>query len=84
VNNVIKHSGASQLDIALIKDKDGISATIEDNGKGFDLQQLDEESGIGLKNMKARIDYFNGTIDFDTAPGKGTLVALFLPLTNPQ
>jgi two-component system, NarL family, sensor kinase len=82
VNNVIKHSGASQLDIALIKDKDGISATIEDNGKGFDLQQLGEDAGIGLKNMKARIDYFNGTIDFDTAPGKGTLVALFLPLAN--
>ncbi|HLP35326.1 sensor histidine kinase [Lacibacter sp.] len=82
VNNVIKHSGASQLDIALIKDKDGISATIEDNGKGFDLKQLDEESGIGLKNMKARIDYLNGTIDFDSSPGKGTLVAIHLPLTQ--
>ena len=79
VNNVIKHSGASQLDIALIKDKDGISATIEDNGKGFDPQQLGEESGIGLKNMKARIDYLNGSIDFDSSPGKGTLVAIHLP-----
>ena len=79
VNNVIKHSGASQLDIALIKDKDGISATIEDNGKGFDTQQIDEESGIGLKNMKARIDYLNGSIDFDSSPGKGTLVAIHLP-----
>ena len=80
VNNVIKHSGASQLDIALIKDKDGISATIEDNGKGFDPQQLGEESGIGLKNMKARIDYLNGSIDFDSSPGKGTLVAIHLPV----
>ena len=79
VNNVIKHSGASQLDIALIKDKDGISATIEDNGKGFDLQQLGEDAGIGLKNIQARIDYLNGSIDFDTAPGKGTLVAIHLP-----
>ncbi|MEJ8842673.1 sensor histidine kinase [Lacibacter sp. H375] len=82
VNNVIKHSGASQLDIALIKDKDGISATIEDNGKGFDVQQIGDEGGIGLKNMKARIDYLNGTIDFDTAAGKGTLVAIHLPLTQ--
>ncbi|MBP6687429.1 MAG: sensor histidine kinase, partial [Lacibacter sp.] len=82
VNNVIKHSAASQLDIAIIKDKDGISATIEDNGKGFNLLQLGEESGIGLKNMKARVDYLNGTIDFDTAPGKGTLVAIHLPVIN--
>jgi signal transduction histidine kinase len=80
VNNVIKHSGASKLDIALIKDKDGISATIEDNGRGFDLQQLGEESGIGLKNMKARIEFLQGSIDFDTAPGKGTLVAIHLPV----
>ena len=84
VNNVIKHSGASKLDIALIKDNDGVSATIEDNGKGFDMQQLGDETGIGLKNMKARIEFLQGTIDFDTAPGKGTLVALFLPITNTQ
>ena len=79
VNNVIKHSGASQLDIALIKDKDGISISIEDNGKGFNPAQLGEDAGIGLKNMKARIDYLNGTIDFDSAPGKGTLVAIHIP-----
>ena len=84
VNNVIKHSGASKLDIALIKDNDGVSATIEDNGKGFDMQQLGDETGMGLKNMKARIEFLQGTIDFDTAPGKGTLVALFLPITNTQ
>ncbi|NCU05805.1 MAG: tetratricopeptide repeat protein [Chitinophagaceae bacterium] len=79
VNNVIKHSGASQLDIALIKDRDGISISIEDNGKGFNSAELNEDAGIGLKNMKARIDYLNGTIDFDSAPGKGTLVAIHIP-----
>ena len=31
----IKHSGAGTLDISIVKDKDGISATIEDNGKGL-------------------------------------------------
>ncbi|MBK8496251.1 MAG: hypothetical protein IPL50_15500 [Chitinophagaceae bacterium] len=35
VNNVIKHSGANNLDISLIRDGDGIAATIEDNGRGF-------------------------------------------------
>ena len=79
VNNVIKHSAATQLDISLIKDKDGVSVTIEDNGKGFDKDQLPEDAGMGLKNMKARIDYLHGSIDFDTAPGKGTLVAIHLP-----
>ncbi len=79
VNNVIKHSGATELDISLIKDDDGISATVEDNGHGFDTNNLSEKAGIGLKNMKARVDYLKGTIDFDSSPGSGTLVAIHIP-----
>lgn len=81
VNNVIKHSQASQLDISLMKDTDGISVSIEDNGKGFNPKELGEDAGIGLKNMQARIDYLNGTIDFDSAPGRGTLVAIHIPVS---
>jgi two-component system, NarL family, sensor kinase len=80
VNNVIKHSGANELDISLIKDADGIAATIEDNGKGFTVNAKQEGEGIGLKNIKTRIEYLKGTVDFDSAPGKGTLVAIHVPL----
>jgi signal transduction histidine kinase len=84
VNNVIKHSAATQLDISLIKDKDGTSVTIEDNGKGFDTGQLSKEAGMGLTNMKARVEFLNGTIDFDSSPGNGTLVAIHIPSANKQ
>ncbi len=80
VNNVIKHSGANELDISLIKDADGIAATIEDNGKGFDVAEKVKADGIGLKNIKSRIEYLKGTVDFDSFPGKGTLVAIHVPL----
>ena len=79
VNNVIKHSGANHLDISLIKDKDGISATIEDNGKGFDARDSKAFDGLGLKNIQTRIEYLKGTVDFDSTPGKGTLVAIHVP-----
>jgi two-component system, NarL family, sensor kinase len=79
VNNVIKHSGASDLDIAIIRDKDGVSATIEDNGKGFAINHLSEEAGMGLTNMRARVEYIKGTIEFDSTPGNGTLVAIHIP-----
>jgi len=82
VNNVIKHSGANQLDISLIKDKDGIAATIEDNGRGFDPFVIGKSDGIGLKNIVTRIQYLKGTVDFDTSPGKGTLVAIHVPTTT--
>jgi signal transduction histidine kinase len=81
VNNVIKHAGASQLDIALIRDEDGISATIEDNGKGFDASDTNRFNGLGLKNIQTRIGYLKGTVEFDAAPGRGTLVAIHVPLS---
>ncbi len=80
VNNAIKHAGASSLDISLIRDKDGISGTIEDNGKGFDTSDKENFEGIGLKNIITRIEYLKGTVDFDSAPGRGTVVALHVPV----
>ncbi len=80
VNNVIKHSGANTLDISLIKDSDGIAATIEDNGRGFNTEGKEKFEGIGLKNILSRIGFLKGTVDFDSSPGKGTLVAIHVPL----
>lgn len=80
VNNVIKHSGANQLDISLIKDKDGLSVTIEDNGKGFLMTDKMKFEGIGLKNIYSRIDFLKGSIDVDSSIGKGTLVAINIPV----
>lgn len=83
VNNTIKHAGATELDIALIFETDIISVTIEDNGKGFSYNQSnEEEEGIGLKNIRSRIQFLKGTVDFDTAPGRGTLVAIHVPVNN--
>lgn len=79
VNNVIKHSGANHLDISLIKDSDGISATIEDNGKGFDSKDHSKYEGLGLKNIRTRVEYLKGSVEFDSKPGKGTLVAIHIP-----
>ncbi len=80
VNNVIKHAGATRLDISVVKDKDGVNATIEDNGKGFDVSDKSKFEGIGLKNIITRIQYLKGTVDFDSAPGRGTVIALHVPL----
>lgn len=82
VNNVIKHSGANNLDISLIKDADGIAATVEDNGRGFDINDKQKFEGIGLKNISSRVAFLKGTVDFDSSPGKGTLVAIHVPIAG--
>jgi signal transduction histidine kinase len=80
VNNVIKHANANHLDISLIKDTDGIAVTIEDNGKGFNVKNKNNFEGIGLKNIQTRIEYLKGTVEWDSAKEKGTLVAIHIPL----
>ncbi|MDZ4807168.1 MAG: sensor histidine kinase [Bacteroidota bacterium] len=80
VHNAIKHAGATTLDISLIRDKEGISGTIEDNGKGFDVADKENFEGIGLKNITTRIEYLKGTVDFDSAHGRGTVVAFHVPI----
>lgn len=80
VNNTIKHAQANHLDISLIKDIDGIAVTIEDNGKGFDTTDTSKFDGIGLKNIKTRIDYLKGEVEWNSTPGKGTMVAIHIPV----
>jgi two-component system NarL family sensor kinase len=80
VNNVIKHSGATVLDISLVKEPHEITATIEDNGCGFDTKDKNKSDGIGLKNIRTRTEYLKGTVEFSSRPGKGTLVAIQIPL----
>jgi len=81
VNNVIKHADATRLDIQLDRDGSGVSAMVEDNGKGFNTDKKENFEGIGLKNIITRLTYLKGTVDFSSAPGKGTLVAIYVPLT---
>lgn len=80
VHNAIKHAGATRLDISLICDNEGISGTVEDNGKGFDPANTDRFEGIGLKNIITRIEYLKGTVEFDSSPGRGTVISLHVPL----
>jgi signal transduction histidine kinase len=80
VNNVIKHAQATSLDISIARETNQVTITIEDNGKGFDPGKMAGSEGLGLKNIRTRIAYLKGNVDFDSAPGRGTLVAIYVPV----
>ncbi|MGZ4098659.1 MAG: tetratricopeptide repeat-containing sensor histidine kinase [Bacteroidia bacterium] len=82
VNNIIKHSGATEVTIQLIRAEEELTLMIEDNGVGFNAAEKlkDESGGIGLKNIKSRIEFLNGHINFDSFPGKGTTISIEVPL----
>jgi len=80
INNVLKHADAHNLDIAVMYEKGELSVSIEDDGKGFQTQLTGSAAGIGMENIRKRIRYLDGTVEWDSAPGKGTLVAINIPL----
>jgi signal transduction histidine kinase len=70
VNNSFKHSGATNIDLQLMLTGDHVMLTVYDDGCGFD--QTLASKGAGLRNIKERIEVFNGKIDINTSPGNGT------------
>ena len=79
-NNIIKHSEAENVDISLLSDENSIHISVQDNGKGFSLNETRE--GVGLLNVTNRVDTFNGKIDITTEPGKGCFTLIKLPVCN--
>ena len=82
INNIIKHANASQISMQLIRHDNELNIIIEDNGIGFDTNKLDSFEGIGLKGIQTRIEFLNGTVDFDSSLGRGTTVIIDVPLNN--
>jgi signal transduction histidine kinase len=72
LNNVIKHADAQNVLIQLVCEGERFNLTVEDDGKGFDVNEAGK--GAGLSNIKARIDYLNGSMDIDSVKGEGTSV----------
>lgn len=83
VNNVIKHSKANHITIQVNKFDSLVNINVEDNGVGFNYEEIASNgSGIGLKNIDARLHEMDGTINFDSKLGKGTFVSIDIPLLS--
>jgi signal transduction histidine kinase len=74
LNNIMKHAGATEAMVQLIKDEGRFSIMVEDNGKGFDIQLLKDNKGAGLTSIQSRVDYLKGQLDIHSEQDKGTLV----------
>lgn len=74
--NIHKHAKATDVIIELYEHENTINLRIKDNGVGAELKKV--ESGIGLINIRSRVDLFNGTMKVNAKPGQGfELIASF-------
>ncbi|MBO8168901.1 MAG: HAMP domain-containing protein [Thermoanaerobacteraceae bacterium] len=86
LTNALRHAEAENISVVLQKTKDKVLAIIEDDGKGFDLdnvlRQNEDMSHLGLFGMQERANMLGGSLNIETAPGKGTTVYAELPLNG--
>lgn len=78
MNNIIKHSQASNVLLQLVELENAVTIYIEDNGKGLKVEE--EQNGMGLKMLKSNVQYLNGTIEINGNPNRGTFVLVELPI----
>jgi signal transduction histidine kinase len=80
VNNIIKYSEATSIEVQLVGYEDEINVVIEDNGKGFDPAVLSQGKGNGWRNIQTRLNLIRSTLDIDSRPNvKGTTLVIHLP-----
>lgn len=82
LSNVMKHSGATTAQVSLVLSEPDNELHIEvaDDGAGFDTASASE--GIGIIGMRERVYALGGSIVVHSEPGKGTVVAISLPLSG--
>jgi PAS domain S-box-containing protein len=88
LNNVAKHSKATDVNLRLQKTAGGIELMIQDNGQGFDLEkaQSPENSGkgLGLTSMRERVELSHGSFSIESTRGKGTVIRASWPIERPS
>jgi len=77
--NVSRHSGATQVNVALWGDSREVILAVQDNGRGFDPHGLNSP-GFGLKSMQDRLEEIGGRLEIESSPGQGTRLSAHLPL----
>ncbi len=86
VNNAKKHGAPKNIWIKTVQAARTLTIQVKDDGCGFDLQQVEENyaqrGSLGLLNMRERAEIACGTVQVESAPGKGTCVTMTIPLTQ--
>ena len=88
-NNAIKYAEASVISVKMIYEENSIIILIEDDGKGFDVDNLDvasrnDNSGFGLSMMRERVYLLSGEINITSEENDGTRVEVIVPINNKE
>ena len=81
LTNVVKHAGASEVQVSLSQENGRLGLVIRDDGRGFDL---DQPRGLGLTSLSDRLDTVGGSLIINSGAGTGTSVCVHIPVGHDQ
>lgn len=79
LSNASRHSQASQVTVQIDMGETEVKVIVSDNGKGFDIESLQERGSMGLKVIRDRVEMLGGYLDVDSVIGQGTRVTFQIP-----
>jgi signal transduction histidine kinase len=80
LQNAVRHSAASRFAVSLESTPKVLTLTVRDEGRGFSLESLPQNRGLGLTSMRERLKIVAGELVIDSKPGSGTVVVARVPL----
>lgn len=83
LRNVTRHSGARKVAVQLSLEDGQVHLAVVDDGQGFDPEQARQRASLGLASMRERVRLVGGRLEIDSAPGRGTRVEAWVPVSNP-
>jgi len=78
LNNTMKHANAASAIVQITNSDKLLTLTVEDDGRGFDINKLKEKTGIGWVNIQNRVDFLKGKLDITSKECEGTSVQIEL------
>jgi signal transduction histidine kinase len=78
LTNVVKHAGATNVQVVVGRREGGVSALVEDDGRGFDRENV-RRDGLGIVGMRERLALLGGALAVESKPGAGTSLIAFVP-----
>jgi signal transduction histidine kinase len=82
INNAVKHARANRIEVGLNFDTANVTLSVRDNGRGFDQNEQIADGHFGLLGMRERAEQIGGVLLIDSAPERGTQIAVEVPLNE--
>lgn len=84
LTNIVQHAQAGSVRVGVAYQSLGVALLVQDDGRGFDPQALDDDAGLGLRRMSERAHAVGARVELDSLPGWGTSLRVRFPYSRPR